>query len=77
MKAIIILDDVPNWQTGEEVQVFFPDSMCKRGKCIAVLDDDLGQLYSSSETNAKIIYRYLLDDYLKGRFDREKDNSSM
>lgn len=40
MKAIIILDDVPDWQTGEEVQVFFPDTMCKRGKCIAVLDDE-------------------------------------
>lgn len=40
MKAIIILDDVPDWQTGEEVTVFFPDTMCKRGKCIAVLDDE-------------------------------------
>ena len=71
MKAIIILDDVPDWQTGEEVQVFFPDTMCKRGKCIAVLDDDLGQLYSTNATNAKLIYTYLLDDYLKGRFDKE------
>ena len=71
MKAIIILDDVPDWQTGEEVHVFFTDTMCKRGKCIAVLDDDLGQLYSTNATNAKLIYKYLLDDYLKGRFDKE------
>lgn len=32
MKAVIKLD-VPEWQIGEEVQVFFPDSMCKRGVC--------------------------------------------
>lgn len=32
MKAVIKLD-VPEWQIGEEVQVFFPDSMCKKGKC--------------------------------------------
>lgn len=32
MKAIIKLD-VPEWQIGEEVSVFFPDSMCKHSVC--------------------------------------------
>ena len=32
MKAIIQLD-VPEWQIGQEVKVYFPDSMIKTGKC--------------------------------------------
>jgi len=35
MKAIIKLD-VPEWQIGQDVQVYFPDSMYKLGKCEAV-----------------------------------------
>ena len=34
MKAIIELD-VPEWQIGQDVSVYFPDTMCKRGKCKA------------------------------------------
>lgn len=36
MKAIIKLDDVPEWQIGKMVQIYFPDSMQKFGKCEAV-----------------------------------------
>ncbi|MBP5423938.1 MAG: hypothetical protein J6Y78_16010 [Paludibacteraceae bacterium] len=32
MKAIIKLD-VPEWQIGQEVSVYFPDTMMKRGIC--------------------------------------------
>ena len=32
MKAVIYLD-VPEWQIGQEVKVYFPDSMVKTGKC--------------------------------------------
>lgn len=32
MKAIIYLD-VPEWQIGQEVKVYFPDLMVKTGKC--------------------------------------------
>lgn len=32
MKAVIKLD-VPDWQIGEDVSVYFPDTMCKRGVC--------------------------------------------
>lgn len=32
MKAVIELD-VPEWQIGQEVTVYFPDSMLKKGKC--------------------------------------------
>ena len=34
MKAVIRLD-VPDWQIGQEVTVFFKDTMEKRGKCEA------------------------------------------
>lgn len=33
MKAIIELDDVPEFQNGEIVRVYFPDSMVKSGEC--------------------------------------------
>lgn len=32
MKAVIQLD-VPNWQIGQDVSVYFPDTMLKHGKC--------------------------------------------
>ena len=32
MKAIIEID-VPEWQIGEEVRIYFPDSMCVTGVC--------------------------------------------
>lgn len=34
MKAVIKLD-VPEWQIGQEVNIFFPDSMHKTAKCEA------------------------------------------
>lgn len=33
MKAIIEIDDVPDYQIGKMVQIYFPDSMQKHGKC--------------------------------------------
>lgn len=35
MKAVIYLD-VPEWQIGQDVSVYFPDTMVKHGKCEAV-----------------------------------------
>ena len=35
MKAIIKLD-VPEWQIGQDVAVYFPDTMLKHAKCEAV-----------------------------------------
>jgi len=32
MKAVIELD-VPEWQIGQDVSVYFPDTMLKHGKC--------------------------------------------
>ena len=32
MNAVIYLD-VPEWQIGQEVSVYFPDTMVQRGKC--------------------------------------------
>lgn len=32
MKAVIKLD-VPEWQIGQDVMVYFPDTMTKKGKC--------------------------------------------
>lgn len=32
MKAVIQLD-VPDWQIGQDVSVYFPDTMLKHGKC--------------------------------------------
>lgn len=32
MKAIIQLD-IPDWQIGQDVTVYFPDTMMKHGKC--------------------------------------------
>ena len=34
MKAIIELD-VPEWQIGQDVTIYFPDTMMKHGKCEA------------------------------------------
>lgn len=33
MDAFITLDNVPDWQIGQEVTVYFPDTMYKRGVC--------------------------------------------
>ena len=35
MKAVVYLD-VPEWQIGQEVSVYFPDSMMKRSVCKSV-----------------------------------------
>lgn len=36
MRAVIYLDNVPEWQIGQTVSVHFPDTMCKRSICEAV-----------------------------------------
>ena len=44
MKVVIELD-VPDWQIGQEVSVYFPDTMCKRGICQPKkeLDDEIAK----------------------------------
>ena len=39
MKTAIYLD-VPEWQIGQEVSVYFPDSMQKKGKCEPLKEQD-------------------------------------
>ena len=60
MKVIIKLD-VPDWQIGQEVSVYFPDTMWKKGICEAehkgmwiVLDNCANAGIYCSECNNKI-----------------------
>lgn len=46
MKAIIRLD-VPDWQIGQEVKVYFPDTMCVTGTC----EDDSEYKEAQNDTN--------------------------
>ena len=39
MNAVIYLD-VPDWQIGQDVTVYFPDTMVKRGKCELLQEHD-------------------------------------
>jgi len=39
MNAVIYLD-VPGWQIGQDVTVYFPDTMVKRGKCELLQEHD-------------------------------------
>ena len=39
MKAVIYLD-VPDWQIGQDVSVYFPDTMMKHGKCELLKEHD-------------------------------------
>jgi hypothetical protein len=39
MKAVIELD-VPEWQIGQDVSVYFPDTMLKHGKCELLKEQD-------------------------------------
>lgn len=40
MKAIIQLD-VPEWQIGQEVSVYFPDTMQQKAKCELLKESDI------------------------------------
>ena len=43
MNAVIYLD-VPDWQIGQDVTVYFPDTMVKRCKCELLKEqDDIGK----------------------------------
>lgn len=41
MKAIIILDGIPDWQIGQEVSIYFPDTMSVKGIVEEVEDRDI------------------------------------
>ena len=61
MKAVIELD-VPEWQIGQDVSVYFPDTMLKHGKCellkeqeaewLEVDDDDKQDAFDCSNCGA-------------------------
>lgn len=62
MKAIIRLD-VPEWQIGQEVKVYFPDTMCVKGTCEDeenILKDTIGSSYLNAKESNKLL------DYLNG-----------
>lgn len=40
MKAVIQLD-VPDWQIGQDVSVYFPDTMLKHGKCEMMKEQEI------------------------------------
>jgi hypothetical protein len=41
MKAVIYLD-VPEWQIGQDVTIYFPDTMLKHGKCELLKEQENG-----------------------------------
>ena len=56
MKAIIRLD-VPEWQIGQEVKVYFHDTMCVTGTCEDeenILKDTLGSCYLDEKESNKL-----------------------
>ena len=62
MKAVIRLD-VPDWQIGQEVKVYFPDTMCVTGTCEDeenILKGTLGSCYLNDKETNKLL------DYLNG-----------
>lgn len=46
MKAIIKLD-VPDWQIGQPISVYFPDTMLKKGICEAAPDTSPKKKYGT------------------------------
>lgn len=40
MKAVINVD-VPEWQIGQDVSIYFPDSMLKHGKCLLKEEEEI------------------------------------
>lgn len=42
----IIKVEVPKWQIGEEVSVYFPDTMYVKGKCV---EDKTGEWYENED----------------------------
>ena len=57
MKSVIELD-VPDWQIGQDVTVYFPDTMVKRGKC---------ELLKKQKTEEEPT----LEDWTAGEYPRE------
>lgn len=43
MKSVIYLD-VPEWQIGQDVSVYFPDTMLKHGKCELLKEQEAKQV---------------------------------
>lgn len=43
MKAVINVD-VPEWQIGQDVSIYFPDSMLKHGKCLLKEEQEAHEL---------------------------------
>ena len=60
MKAVIRLD-VPDWQIGQPVTVYFKDTMQKHGVCEA--DNDISQLIEKAFTAIEQKEHQTLDDY--------------
>ena len=65
MKAVIELD-VPEWQIGRDVTVYFPDTMVKHCKCELLKEHEAVEPYSMNAERTygicpecgKIIFRY-------------------
>lgn len=56
MKAVIKLD-VPDWQIGQPVTIYFPDTMMKHGKC------ELLKEHEAVEPKTTITYNGFRYDY--------------
>ena len=65
MKAVIKLD-VPDWQIGQDVTVYFPDTMMQHAKCELLKEQEAVEPYSINAEKTygicpkcgKIIFRY-------------------
>ena len=58
MKAIIRLD-VPDWQIGKKVSVYFPDSMVLNGICEIDNTDSQFRMRDATEEERKSTYDYI------------------
>lgn len=64
MKALIEID-VPEWQIGQEVTIYFPDSMCKKGVCKAAISyDRVTREVVGTKDDVKGLYKVMLEDYM-------------
>ena len=71
MKAVIKLD-VPDWQIGQDVSVYFPDTMFKTGKCETDRTKKLGssilvtrQAAKSEDHALEIASKHIVDCLIK------------
>lgn len=82
MKAVVKID-VPEWQIGQDVSIYFPDTMLKRGKCeaekqghwIVSEPNEYTRIVKCSECGGPAPFVYVSDDYYGGRGHGEDEKT--